>query len=245
VIGRIALTAAMLAACGEPPLARPPPVVAVDGKQTDPVEVPPRTQLPEKEVVDYEPCVATMFDHEAGQHDRFVVEDAGGLHGYQNAAGEMVIAPRFLFAYSFSPEGVAAVIEDGVPAYIDPQGRVIAQAFLYDNGPDYFTEGRARVVVEGKVGFIDRFGKIAVAPRYDYAAAFCHGLAVVCTGCAKQQQGEHASYSGGKWGFVDRQGRVAIPLRYDAVVERFDPDVAVVVLEGREIRIDREGRALE
>jgi hypothetical protein len=203
-------------------------------------------QLPIAEgTSDADACAATMFDHAPGHHDRFVIEDeASGLYGYRNAAGERVIPLRFQFAYPFAPEGVAAVVENGKPEFIDVRGEVLFEAFSYDNGPDYFTEDRARVVVDGKVGFIDRSGRMAVAPRYDYASAFCHGLAVVCNGCV-QGVGEHAGYSGGKWGFVDEQGRVAIPLRFDGVDMPFDPDDAVVLTEGRRVRIDRQGRILE
>lgn len=222
-----------------------PPVVAVGEAASAPKEVPPGTHPPEKEVVaDYEPCTATMFDHENGLHDRFVFEDTTGLFGFRNAAGEIVIYPRFLHAYAFTPGGIAAVIDgDARPAFIDTSGRVIAEAFFYDNGPDYFTERRARIVVDGKVGFIDERGSIIVRPAYDWASAFCHGLSVVCVGCVKTP-GEHGAWVGGSWGFVDPVERVAVPLRFEAVEERFDPDEAVVVLDGRAVRIDREGRLL-
>ena len=62
-------------------------------------------------------------------------------------------------------------------------GKVLAKAFGFDNGPDYFQEGYARIVgPTGKVGFIDERGHIAITPQFDAASSFCHGKAEVTVG---------------------------------------------------------------
>jgi hypothetical protein len=60
---------------------------------------------------------------------------------------------------------------------------VLAQAYAFDNGPDYFQEGLARIVgADGRVGFIDRGGAIVIAPQFVGASGFCHGEATVHDG---------------------------------------------------------------
>lgn len=80
--------------------------------------------------------------------------DAAGCCGFARRAHASSRRWRELhaFAYEFSEAGVAAAIDDRGPVFIGGDGREIARAFRYDNGPDYFTEGRARVVVSGRVG---------------------------------------------------------------------------------------------
>ena len=145
-------------------------------------------------------CEPRMFADTAGNHDRFRFEAEDGRVGYRDAAGDAVIAPRFAFAYEFSAEGIAAVVDDDGFAFIDINGDVLARAFAFDNGPDYFQEGRARIVDGEKVGFIATDGSIVVAPQFEHASAFCEGLAVVCQGCRIVPDGEHSRVEGGTWG---------------------------------------------
>ncbi|MBM3501428.1 MAG: hypothetical protein FJX74_22470, partial [Armatimonadetes bacterium] len=126
-------------------------------------------------------CTARIEDWAPGNHDRHAFEDpATGLKGYKNGAGEIVIPARFPVAYEFGPGGVAAVTDGETPfIFIDPSGRVIARAYAMDNGPDYFQGGYARIIANGKVGFMTERGRITIAPRFDSATPFCHGQAEV------------------------------------------------------------------
>lgn len=188
----VALT--LLAACGG---AAPP--TAAPGARA-PLPLPPAT--PEAE-----PCEAQIEDAPPGNHDRVAFEAADGAYGYKNLAGEPVIAPRFAFAYEFGEAGLAAAVERpttpaGKPrfVFIDPRGVELAQAYAFDNGPDYFQEGLARIVgADGRVGFIDRGGAIVIAPRFVDATGFCHGQAMVHDG--------HAQWT------IDRAGAAVGPRR--------------------------------
>jgi len=216
-----------------------PTVMLGSGRPVAPVSAAATTELPDKEPP-FAPCAAQMFDHQPGQHGLFGFEDSAGKHGFRGADGKQVIAPRFRFAYPFSPEGVAAVVDDDGPAFIDTAGRVLGRAFIYDNGPDYFTEGRARIVRDARVGFIDRRGRVVIEPRYAYAGAFCHERAAVCDGC-RLAAGEHGEWEGGRWGFIDRHGRLVVPMKYDAVTPYADGR-AEVVLKGKRLVIDKAGK---
>ncbi len=131
-----------------------------------------------------EDCASTVEDAAPGNHDRFAFETNDGLYGYRDGKGKVVIAPRFRFAYEFKPGGIAAAVDsDATFVFIDASGKVIARAYAFDNGPDYFQEGHARIVgADKKVGFINDRGEITIAPRFDAADSFCGGKAQVRDG---------------------------------------------------------------
>jgi len=134
-----------------------------------------------------------------------------GQWGYRDAQGTVVIAPRYLIADPFSPEGIAAVADEKGWAYIDRTGKILVHPFLFDNGPDEFQEGLARCVADGKVGYFDKHGRIVIPPRFSFAEPFSDGRAKVCFGCREVKDGEHSRYTGGRWAWIDRQGREVEP----------------------------------
>ena len=69
----------------------------------------------------------------------------------------------------------------------------------------------SRIVENGKFGFIDRNGKVRIAPRFDFVEAFSGGRAAFCTGCEIMKDGEHSMAKGGKWGYINRKGKIVMP----------------------------------
>ncbi len=137
----------------------------------------------------------------------FAQETAKGERwGYKDAAGDVVILPKFILAREFSAEGLAAVANEGEWVLIDRWGRTLARPFVTDDGPDPFREGRARFVSDGKFGFFDAFGRVVIPPRFDFAKPFANGLAAVCRGCKLVRKGEHTTVSSGTWGHIDTAG---------------------------------------
>jgi hypothetical protein len=190
-------------------------------------------------------CFAEMYmDNRPGTLGLFAFEDASGRYGFRDAGGRVRIPARFRFVYEFFPEGITGAVDDAGFVFIDASGRELARAFPYDNGPDYFAQGLARIVKQRKIGFIDRSGRIVVPPRYDFALPFCEGRAVVCNGCRDIGSGDEAELSGGKWGYLDVQGRLAIPLRFEKA-ESFEGGVAMVVEDGQRWVIRPDGSKLE
>jgi hypothetical protein len=131
------------------------------------------------------PCEARM-DLPAGLHDRYLFRDeAAELVGYKDKAGAVVIPPVLHDGYAFTPGGLAAVIDGKTPfVFIDTTGKVVFKAFAYDNGPDYYQEGFARIVgPDGKIGFIgETSGRLEIPATLDKATPFCHGKAHVLVG---------------------------------------------------------------
>lgn len=168
----------------------------------------------------------------------------GDEWGYRDPAGKKVIPARYELAQPFSPGGIAAVVDDQGWAIIDARGAVVVRPFVVDNGPDSFSEGLARFVAGGKVGFFDERGRIVVPAAFDFAGPFREGLAAACAGCSSRREGEHSVSEGGTWGYIDRDGRWAIPAKFEGAGE-FDGGKARVRYEGAWVSIDKRGRVME
>ena len=163
-----------------------------------------------------------------------------GSFGYADLSGRVAIPPKFDWASPFA-EGLAAAIAPRSPrgeapprsaGFIDARGEfVIAPGFdpmatwLVD--APVFSEGRAAVMVDRAIGFIDREGRWVLRPRYERAGCFREGLAPV-----KRE---------GRWGFVDRAGHEVVAPRFDAV-QGFSAGLAAVSLNGAWGFIDTTGR---
>ena len=91
---------------------------------------------------------------------------------------------------------------------VDQQKKVQYEVFLYDNGPDYPSEGFIRVVKNGKIGFADATTyAIVIPPQYDCAFPFENGKAKVSNTCKTVKEGEHSSWESDAWQFVDKKGK--------------------------------------
>jgi hypothetical protein len=74
------------------------------------------------------------------------------------------------------------------------------------------------ILVDGRYGFIDRSGVVAVPPTFASVREFNDGLAPVLVGT--------------QWGYVDGRGRLAIPARFDVAEPFADGLAAVRTAEG-------------
>jgi hypothetical protein len=137
----------------------------------------------------------------------------------RGADGGFTVVPEALRPDRFGDNGLAEVtIGDGL-YWVDRGGRT-AQAFVFDNGTDFFEEGLARTVRNGKLGFVNERLEVVIEPVWDFAAPFSGGLAQVCRGCSRRPLGdhpdeEHFEMAGGKWGTIDRTGKVVVPVEHD------------------------------
>lgn len=183
--------------------------------------------------------LCTLFFVQCAGSSELVPFEKDGLFGYKNTQGETVIQPQFQEASAFLPAGVALVL-DTRWHYIDRNGTSRFTAFLFDNGPDYFVEGRSRIVQNEKVGFMDEQGRIVIDPKYDFAAPFVEGMAAFCKGCREEPTGEHRRMQGGKWGFIDLNGIEVIPAIYESV-QPFEKGVAIVSDGTKMLKVDRKG----
>ncbi|MDR1056954.1 MAG: WG repeat-containing protein [Prevotellaceae bacterium] len=131
---------------------------------------------------------------------------------------------------------MAAGFEKG---YINTLGKKIisirhdASSGKYD-GFERFSEGLARVSLNGKYGYIDKTGKRVIPLKYQEAGDFHEGLALVKLD--------------GKCGYIDKAGNAVVPFKYDKVRDNYDrllgdfhEGLACVSLDGKYGYVDKTG----
>jgi WG repeat protein len=127
----------------------------------------------------------------------------------QRTDGTVQVHREGLRALAFDADGLAIVFIRGEFYYVNRAGRTAA-ALRFDNGADYFAEGLARTVRNGKIGFIDKRLVEIVPARWDFALPYERGVAVVCNGCRPVRESGHERIEGGTWGYIDRKGRPVV-----------------------------------
>lgn len=103
-----------------------------------------------------------------------------------------------------------------------------------------FSEGMSRVVKNGKYGFMDQTGNVAINLEYDYVRDFFDGFAAVSKGGTWYDE---EGYVDGKWGFIDSTGKVVVPIIYDKVCD-FSEGLAAVVKDGKLGFVDTTGKVV-
>lgn len=222
---------AMLAACSPPaaPAAKPAPAAS-----NTPAPAPP-TAPPTAPVIAPPPAPASTAGWKS-------FED-GDLVGFKDAQGKVVLSPRFQVAQEFTPGGMACGADKDGWVCIDGQGTPLLRPFIFDNGPDEFSEGLARFVEAEKIGFFDQAGIKKIPARYSFALPFTDDRAAFCDGCTRrcEEGGEHCSMTGGKWGLIDRTGAEVVAASFDEI-GTFEGGKASAKKAGAELVIDRDGK---
>jgi len=182
--------------------------------------------------------------------------------GYKNTLGKVVILPQFQHAHDFF-EDVAAVDVEGKWGYIDKSGKFVIPPqyeVVYD-----FSEGLAGVRANSQWSFIDHQGNVVIPSQFEHVTNFSEGLACVQfndTQIYIDQTGKPAfpqsfedgvSFSEGLaavrvkeiyWGYIDKTGNFVIQPVYTGA-SIFSNGVARVILDGKEIYIDKTGAQVE
>ncbi len=176
--------------------------------------------------------IECRFERASGFSEGLAPVQVADKWGYIDRTGEIAIEPQFEYAFPFR-EGRAWVRIGGNAgctraACIDRTGTLVVVA----PGPtgDSFSDGLVHAWIDGHCGYLDRSGRVAIAPQFVQASAFSEGLACVETGG-----------SSSLWGFIDKTGRMAIPADYPEA-DPFSDGLACVFLEGGWGFIDRTGR---
>lgn len=126
--------------------------------------------------------------------------------GFIDSDGNVVIPPKYEVAEDFS-EGLALVAEYGwgsAYGFINTRGEVVIPPLDGITVWGAFHEGLCVVEVDGKRGYINKTGAMAIAPQFKVAYDFNYGVALV----SSDTDGDD------HWGFIDRTGKVIVPLRY-------------------------------
>nr|WP_086937392.1 WG repeat-containing protein [Thaumasiovibrio occultus] len=131
--------------------------------------------------------------------------------------GNLTLLPPHLTRMDFDEHGLTGLyVHDPLQVfYVNRQGEMM-EAMFFDLGPDYFVEGLARTVVDGKIGYFNRDFDIVITPKYDWGFTFNEGKALVCNGCEKHpdEDSDHFTMQGGKWGVINTEGEEIIPVNF-------------------------------
>jgi hypothetical protein len=193
--------------------------------------------------------VTPQFQRAWDFHDGMArVDSATEGHGIIDAAGKATFLRQFSWIGNFS-EGLAQVdMWDGsakagyidatgalvIPAtwnfYGEPTSNVLSAQFWRKDRNANFSEGLAAVLgPSGKMGYIDKTGKVVIPPQFLFARPFSEGLAAV----ANDQFA---------FGYIDAQGKVIIPLVYHNVYPgNFSEGLARVKASGDITFADHQG----
>ncbi len=157
-------------------------------------------------------AIEPKFDglHYMGR-DVYAYED-GKLWGMIAADGTTTTAPKYtndwwnIEAWDdyFFEYGIGAVrLEDGSYQYIDPGAKVVSDT--YDYADVVFSANRSQVVRDGKTGFVDTTGKVAIPLVYT-TSRYGWNISEKCKRLLVQKDG--------KYGIIDDNGNEIIPVQY-------------------------------
>jgi len=79
--------------------------------------------------------------------------------------------------------------------------------FLYDNGPDYPSDGLFRIVKDSKIGYANLDGQIIIEPQFKCAQPFTDGKAEVTFECEMTMMDEHSVWESDQWFTIDKTGK--------------------------------------
>jgi hypothetical protein len=134
---------------------------------------------------------------------------------YEDENGGIVIRDNHIKNILFDNDNLASIyFNDTDIVYVNTSGKT-AKVLYFDNGADYFQEGLARTIKDGKIGFINKNLDVVILPNFDFAFPFSNGVATVCNGCYIVLDGEYSIVVGGKWGYINKKGDVTLPISYE------------------------------
>lgn len=163
----------------------------------------------------------------------------GKKHGYIDKTGKVRIELGYDMGDSFA-EGLAVVIPDGASlggnskwAYLDASGKRVIERQLLD--AERFHEGLASAGYRSgddlQLGFLNRAGRMTIAPRFTAAGPFSSGLAAV------REKSK-------KLGYIDKSGSYVIPPQFEHASPFFPAGIAFVESHGRTQYINRTGNCI-
>lgn len=129
--------------------------------------------------------------------------------GYADPAGKIIVPPgKYAACLTDTLWHFAAVIKkEGGCVAIDKSGKELFEIYWYDNGPDYISDGLFRMKQDGKIGYADETGKIAISPQFACAEPFVAGKARVALNCKLVRDGEMSVMESDEWFYIDKNGK--------------------------------------
>ena len=168
--------------------------------------------------------------------------------GFIDKKGKMIIRNKGFFPHAgFFQDGMTIVDYrdsrggegDGTYGYMNKTGKIVLPIKYWSASS--FTEGVAFVGLQSdfqSYRLINKTGKVVSALKFSDVKDFSEGLAAVAF-CKYESDGEKCS-----WGYINKTGKLVIPAKYSEA-EPFNKGLAAVTLNGKKIKIDKTGKAVQ
>ena len=138
---------------------------------------------------------------------RTKTESGARLYGYLDEGGKPVIPAIYRDATSFEGNRAAVKLNDGLYALIDRSGKAVKTLECWEISA--FSDGKAafRESADGRYGYVDTNGNVAIKPAFVTAGSFRNHRAVVSV------------WGGGReiYGLIDENGRFVIIPQYEEI----------------------------
>ncbi len=151
-----------------------------------------------------------------------------GKVGYIDKKGNVVVPFEYRSPTQVFCEDVVAVFKGDDVIYMDPKGKELFRTKSFGRFYDGLCSNREDVGPNkaGKIGFIDKTGKVVIPFAYEYTGDFSDGMCWV-------------TKEDGRIGFIDMTGELVVPCQYGWPAERQPTDFheglcAVIVDEEHE-----------
>ncbi len=138
----------------------------------------------------------------------------GSSCGYKTIMGHVVI-PKGKYMHCFTDTfRTFAYVSDpmltkGKIVAISRSEKILFEAYMFDNGPDWLKEGLFRIIRNGKIGYANSTGEVVIEPKYKCAGQFENGIAKVAFDCKEvkdEHDSEHSKAESSSWFFIDNKG---------------------------------------
>jgi len=142
--------------------------------------------------------IPARFDDVGSFNNGFAPVEIDRQWGYINKSGDFLVNPKYKVAQEFKDDMAMVRDSDGY-LYITTSGEEIGKTDVYE--VKYaFSDGYARVIQDGRWGFIDKTGKLVIPAQFDKAEDFSNGLAPVL--------------KDGSWGYINKNGDLVIDYQF-------------------------------
>jgi WG containing repeat len=176
-------------------------------------------------------AITAQFDDAKPFREGRAAVRMGEKWGFIDNTGTMVIKPQFNVVQDFS-DGLSQVWDGKKYRYIDRNGKIVIDTKFTILNDGNFVEGLALVLIreQQQWGFIDKSGKLVIAPGLKGLSNFSEGLARV----AINQ----------KYGFINQTGKVVICPQFDQVNDGFAEGLAAVKIGDKWGFINNTGKVV-
>jgi hypothetical protein len=152
-----------------------------------------------------------------------------GKVGVENLDCNMIIAPVFDSIQYIASDSIYIVYWKKKTGIMDKDGSELLPLSEKFQKIFTFNNGRARILKDGRYGFIDRIGNVHISPQYPGALDFSEGYAGVIIN--------------GKWGFLDKEENIAVQPFYQEV-KNFQNGVARVKEKNKWYFVNKQGKKI-